>query len=190
MKKIKQQKKEPFLSSFLKIIIGVDVILLIANIAVLYFLPLKAENIQKVSSELMAQKISQQNYQKTMVDLENIQTKKEIIEKSFPNAESIVDFIDLINKIEKSADLKIFTFDSDMPLKDANGNAYLPLTLVIEDSWPKILNSLNLLQKSPYFFRSQKFTLTSPDIEDKEVRAEFNLFIYVDQDFEELNEKN
>ena len=165
-------------------IILLDLILVGIITAGVYLIPGQAKSVRQIRSQLMAQKISGQNYQKTTADLEAVQPDYSVIEQSLPNAESIVNFIELINKIDQNSNLKLFTFNADLPLKDNQDNYYLPLTLVIEDSLPKIIDSLNLLQQSNYLFQPVQFTASGPDFEKNEVKMIFDLLIYVDSNFE------
>ncbi len=180
----KIKKKSTNLKTNIFVIVFLDLILIVIISTGIYLIPSQAKSVREIRSQLMAQKISSQNYQKTTADLEAVQSDYSVIEQSLPDAESIVDFIELINKIDQDSNLKLFTFNADLPLKDNQGNHYLPLALVIEDSLPKIINSLNLLQRSNYLFRPVQFTASSPDFEKNQIKMIFDLFIYVDSNFE------
>jgi len=184
----KNYQKGIKLNSTIIIIIILDLILIGLTTAGIYFIPDQAKSIRQKRSQLLAQTVSTRNYQKTMADLEAVQADFKYIQQSLPDAESIVDFIELINKIDQETNLKMFTFNSDLPLQDEQGNKYLPLTLVIEDSPYKIISALNQLQKSNYLFQPSRFAVRGTNLEKDSVKTSFDLLIYVDSSFEKENE--
>ncbi|MBU1931173.1 hypothetical protein KJ965_00550 [Patescibacteria group bacterium] len=173
---------------FAIILIVINCLILTATLAFLYLLPLKAKTIQTLASQLLAQQISQQNSQKTMFDLENVNPEVEIINASLPNAETIVSFIELTNKLEEQAALKLFTFDADLPVMDAGRNAFFPLTIAMEGSLDQIKAALDVLQTSPYLFKINRLSLVSANLATGEIQAMLNLAVYVDINFESSHE--
>ena len=170
------------------LVAGLDLFLFLGFLVLLYFLPKKAALIQTLSSQLLAQQISQQDYQKTLLDLKNIAPQEKILSSSLPNAETIVDFINLIGQIENQVELKIFTFDSDVPLTDEAQNSFFPLTIIMEGSVDEITAALDLLRRSPYLFKVNRLTLSSTNLLKDSVQAAVNLVVFVDPDFEKAYE--
>ena len=112
----------------------------------------------------------------------------DLVIQNLSTKSSINKLMKAINQIDEKSNLKMFTFNADLPMADAENNHYLPVTLVIEDELPIIIECIDLLEQSHYLFNPNHFTLSSSNLNQDQVKAVFDLIIYVDSNFEKNNE--
>ncbi len=165
------------------ILIALNIVLLIINIATLAFLPIQTNGSIKARSEILANQLQNQSAQKLITDLKAIKPQTDKISKTLPNKSQLLDIIKEIETLNGQATVQHFSFESEQPKQDKDKNLFLPITLVLEGTVPQIAQTLKALQNKPHLYTITQSRLESPGGLSQPVTIFTNLRLYVREEF-------
>lgn len=161
------------------LIIGLNFFLLFLNILILSFLPKQADTNIVKRSEILAQELQVQSAQKIISDLKATEADKQIIYASLPEKNSPLEVIKYIESLDNYVSIQSYRFESEEPVKDANGFLYLPISLVLEGDLSQAITALQQLEQAPYLFRVTQTLIESPHGLSGTIIVRLNLQLYI-----------
>lgn len=193
MKKDKKTEKQKTklkpksnLSKYLPaVLLGFNIVMVLTNILVLSLLPRQAEANIITRSEILVHKLQQQSALKLEVDLENSIEEGTIIFQALPNKSRLLEVIRMLESLSEIVNVKNFAFDSDTPIKDRNGFAFLPISLSLNGSLQQVMTALSKLEQAPFLFTINQTILESPEGISQTIGLRIYMRLYVNETFAE-----
>lgn len=165
------------------ILAGVNIVLILVDILLLSLLPRLASDIVTLRSEILAHQLKLQGTQKLAVDLESTRGEQEKIIRLLPTKQRLLEVIEVFESIKDMVTVKNFSFESEVPQPDAQGFAFLPLSLTLEGSLSQVMSALVRIQKAPFLFTVEQSVVESPEGLSQTVRLNLLMRIYVSEPF-------
>lgn len=185
-KQVKKLKPNRNLHKYLPAaILGLNIVMVLANILILSLLPRQTEEIVITRSEILAHQLQRQTAMKLAVDLQNTNQEQTKIYQSLPNKDRLLEVIKILESLKEVAQVRNFTFDSDTPIKDNDGFSFLPLSLTLEGSLSETMTALARLQKAPFLLSIDQTVLEISEAESQTVSVQVYMRVYVSKSFAE-----
>lgn len=165
------------------ILAGVNIVLILVDILLLSLLPRLAFDIVTLRSEILAHQLKLQGTQKLAVDLESTRGEQEKIIRLLPTKQRLLEVIEVFESLKDMVTVKNFSFESEVPQPDAQGFAFLPLSLTLEGSLSQAMSALVRIQKAPFLFTVEQSVVESPEGLSQTVRLNLLMRVYVSEPF-------
>jgi hypothetical protein len=117
------------------------------------------------------------------VDLKNSTEAQALIYQTLPTKDRLLEVIKVLESLNEMVKVRNFMFDGDIPIKDSNDFAFLPLSLNLEGSLQQTMAALSRLQKTPFLFTIDQTALEIPDDPSQNIRVEVFMRLYVSEQF-------
>jgi len=137
--------------------------------------------VEQKKSQLIALQERDLSFKRLKRDLLLVEEEAKIINQSLPDEEGIILFIREVKKIGQEVSFEVFDFETDQPVTDGQGNAYIGFGMEAKGELNRLTVFLERLVKLPFLIRLQMIDINSvsPDESQMIIKAK----IYVDQPF-------
>jgi len=177
VKKVDLKKFMPAIS------IGINIVMVLVDVYVLSTLLQKAREAVTTRSEILVYELQMQSAQKLSVDLANAREEQEKITAVLPDSGRLLEVIEFMESLGEVTSVRSFSFDSETPLVDAKGFAYLPFFIELEGSIGQTMAAMGRLNTAPYLMSVDQTVLESPQGLSQAVRLKVYMRLYVSQPF-------
>jgi len=177
IKKVDLKKFMPAIS------IGINIVMVLVDVYVLSTLLQKAREAVTTRSEILVYELQMQSAQKLSVDLANAREEQEKITAVLPDSGRLLEVIEFMESLGEVTSVRSFSFDSETPLVDAKGFAYLPFFIELEGSIGQTMAAMGRLNTAPYLMSVDQTVLESPQGLSQAVRLKVYMRLYVSQPF-------
>ena len=177
IKKVDLKKFMPAIS------IGINIVMVLVDVYVLSTLLQKAREAVTTRSEILVYELQMQSAQKLSVDLANARAEQEKITAVLPDSGRLLEVIEFMESLGEVTAVRSFSFDSETPLVDAKGFAYLPFFIELEGSIGQTMAAMGRLNTAPYLMSVDQTVLESPQGLSQAVRLKVYMRLYVSQPF-------
>ena len=165
------------------IFIGINIVMVLVDVYVLSTLLQKAREAVTTRSEILVYELQMQSAQKLSVDLANAREEQEKITAVLPDSGRLLEVIEFMESLGEITSVRSFSFDSETPLVDAKGFAYLPFFIELEGSIGQTMAAMGRLNTAPYLMSVDQTVLESPQGLSQAVRLKVYMRLYVSQPF-------
>lgn len=166
--------------TILTIVIGMCVVL---NVLFIYLVGNNMQMIQLLQKQVVQLKQDQQIIASSQEITDTYKDEIDIISKVFPNEETILTFIQSLEKyIRNSADEYALKINSLTPLPEGD-KLYLLLTVVMKTDLTRLLQFLSDLEQIPYMTHVTAISMKNPEGIMKPGEVSIGLKVYVQNPF-------
>lgn len=150
--------------------LGVGIILTLVILGGIFFTSAKLADLAgktEISrSQLTAIRDRGLSLQKLFQDLQSVAVEAEIINQALPDEAGVVSFVKKFREISADVLLDVFNFQTDQPVLDEAGNAYIDFDVELKGPFANLKNFLTRLVKMPYLIKLQVADIASADQEE------------------------
>jgi Tfp pilus assembly protein PilO len=178
---LSQKLKIPFPYLHLSVAFVFTILFLVGIAFILGQLNSLSLKVEQSRGQLAALEEHEFNLKKLSQDLRSAQSEIAVIDQSLPDEEGIVEFVKKFKGISQNVSIEAFNFETEQPVVDETGNAYIDFTVELKGKFEDLKNFLIELVKLPYLTQLKIVDLDGADQEESKmvIRAR----IFVDQPF-------
>ena len=125
-----------------------------------------AQETEMSRSQLTAMRDRDLSLKKLSQDLQLVAREEEIISQALPDEAGVINFVREFRKISHDVSLGVFNFQTDQPIVDELGNAYIDFSVELRGSFVNLKNFLTRLVNLPYLIKLQLVDIAGADQEE------------------------
>jgi len=177
-----KQIQQPALNS-LTILISMVIAVILLNVLFILLVRGEAKTIKLLKSELVTLEQEEQIIASAQNIYESYQNEIEVISQVFPNEETFVDFVQILEtEVRASSDEYTLKFTASEPVQDKD-KLRLPITITMKTDLVRLTGFLTQIEKLRYMTHITQLNARTPDGFTQTGEVSLNLVIYVQNPF-------
>src|SRR3989344_256487 len=177
-----KQIQQPALNS-LTILISMVIAVILLNVLFILLVRGEAKTIKLLKSELVTLEQEEQIIASAQNIYESYQNEIEVISQVFPNEETFVDFVQILEtEVRASSDEYTLKFTASEPVQDKD-KLRLPITITMKTDLVRLTGFLTQIEKLRYMTHVVQLSARTPDGFAQTGETSVNLVIYVQNPF-------
>lgn len=166
-------------------IVLVSIVIAIISLNILFILLVQGEakTIKLLKTELVTLEQEERIIESAQNIYESYQNEIEVISQVFPNEETFVGFVQILEQeVRAASDEYTFKFTASEPVKDKD-KLLLPITISMKTDMARLTGFLTQFEKLPYMTHMTLLSARTPDgfIQNSDIAI--NLVVYVQNPF-------
>ena len=167
----------------LTILISMVIAIILLNALFILLVQGEAKTIKLLKNELVTLEQEERIIASAQNIYESYQNEVEVISQVFPNEETFVDFVQVLeNEVRASSDEYTFKFTANEPVKDQD-KLLLPITITMKTELVRLTGFLTQMEKLRYMTHVSQLNARTPDGLIQTGEVTINLVIYVQNPF-------
>lgn len=181
------QKKvpEPFSPPNLYLRLGIAGVLGLILVGGIFFsagrLKVLVAEIEKKRGQMVALQQKEENLRLLSVVLDSVKKETPLIEGALPDERGVVDFIKTVEDLGKEVNIESFSFESDRPQFDREGNSYIEWTIETSAPLAQLETFLEKLLALPLLIKPKLIDIDK--IDEELGKLIFRGWLYVNPNF-------